>query len=292
MSGPRDPRWRARDAAWFATEPGPAAPGQPPGADIWHVSLDADDSIPWSAARLLDARERTQAGRLRDAVASRRYVVAHVAARTVLGGYLGVAAYSLRWSTGPHGKPGFDGPAGRWQWSLSRSGGHALIAVCLAAPVGVDIERIGERTPALALAARFLPAEEAADIAARQDEAYSPRAMYHRLLSRKEACVKASGGRLLDGLDLRVLTPGPVVGSGRFAGERWTLRDLPAPPGFVAALAAVTASARNGTGPDTGTDTGSAVEPTGRLRFFEWAWRPPDQGPEYEAPAAREEEPP
>jgi 4'-phosphopantetheinyl transferase len=110
----------------------------------------------------------------------------------------------------------------------------------------------------VALAKRFLPPEEVAAVAgaAGPDSAAGARAMYHRLLSRKEACVKASGGRLLDGLGLPVLRAGTVVGAGRFTGERWALRDLPAPPGFVAALATL-----------GGGDRGVTDE----VRLFEWA---------------------
>jgi hypothetical protein len=73
-------------------------------------------------------------------------------------------------------------------------------------------------------------------------------------LSRKEACAKASGGRFLDSLRLKVPVPGTVLGTGPLAGQRWTLRDLPVPPGLVGALA-------------------TAGEETGEIRLFEWDWR-------------------
>ncbi|MCI4066939.1 4'-phosphopantetheinyl transferase superfamily protein [Micromonospora sp. R77] len=118
----------------------------------------------------------------------------------------------------------------------------------------MDLEQIRGGTPALALATRFLPDDEAAAVAGQPDPV-ARSAAYHRLLSRKEACVKASGGRFLEGLRLRVLVPGTVAGAGAFAGQRWTLRDLPAPPGYVATLAT----------------TGDRA---GQLRMFEWDWRP------------------
>ena len=181
-------------------------------------------------------------------------VVAHGAVRTVLAGYLGTAGHALRWARGPNGKPGFHGPWRQWQWSLSRSDGHALLAVCRHDPVGVDLERIRDHTPALALATRFLPADEAAAVAGQPDP-LARSAVYHRLLSRKEACVKASGGRFLNGLRLSVLAPGVIEGAGPFAGQRWALRDLPAPPGYVATLATI-------------------GDRAGQLRMFEWDWRP------------------
>ncbi|GGM08912.1 MULTISPECIES: 4'-phosphopantetheinyl transferase family protein [Micromonospora] len=268
MPGWPDPT-RAGDPPVAALS-GPRAgtgPGPPPGADIWHIGLDVEPEVVRLVTELLDADERRRAAGMRDPVAGMRYVLAHAAVRTVLGGYLGTCGYTLHWARGPNGKPYFDGRWRRWQWSLSRSGGHALLAVCLTDPVGVDLEQIRDGDPVPALATRFLPAEEAAAVLGQPDPA-GRHAAYHRLLSRKEACVKASGGRFLEGLRLGVLMsgdaatggvaagPGQVTGTGALAGQRWMLRDLPAPPGYVAALAT----------------TGTRL---GRLRMFEWDWRQP-----------------
>ncbi|QHZ00001.1 holo-(acyl carrier protein) synthase 2 [Streptomyces sp. S4.7] len=238
--------------------PPPAVPGPPPGADVWRIGLDGAADALGPVASLLDIRERDRAARIRDRLSADRYVLTHGAVRTILGGYLRIAGCTVHWSAGRHGKPEFDGPLSHWQWSLSRSAEHALLAVCLSAPVGVDIERVDERTPAVALAARFLPLDEAASVAA-QKTPHAARVAYHRLLSRKEACVKASGGRLLDGLRLNVLTPGTVHGTGAMAGHRWQLRDLSAPPGFVATLAVLDDEVRG-------------------VRLFDWGGRAP--GPE------------
>jgi 4'-phosphopantetheinyl transferase len=237
--------------------PGPGAParaGPPPGADVWHIPLDADRDVVRVAARLLDPHELRRAGSFRDTVAAHRYTVAHGAARTILGGYLGVPGDAVRWSVGPHGKPVFDGALSRWQWSLSRSGGHALLAVCVTAPVGVDLEGVEDSGLTMALATRFLPDEESAHVSA-QPGPDGPQVAYHRLLSRKEACVKASGGRLLDGLGLAVLAAGDVPGTGRYAGQSWRLCDLPVPPRFVAALATLGGEVR-------------------QIRLFTWDWSP------------------
>lgn len=249
-----------------AHPPPPAVPGPPPGADVWRIGLDIGEYTLDPVASLLDSRERERAARTRDRPSADRYVLTHGAVRTILGGYLGVAGCAVHWSAGRHGKPAFDGPLSHWRWSLSRSAEHALLAVCLSAPVGVDIERVDERTPAVALAARFLPLDEAASVAA-QKTPHAARVAYHRLLSRKEACVKASGGRLLDGLRLNVLTPGTVHGTGAMAGHRWQLRDLSAPPGFVATLAVLDGEGRG-------------------LRLFDWGWRAPGPEPGNFRPAA------
>ncbi|MEU6024679.1 4'-phosphopantetheinyl transferase superfamily protein [Micromonospora sp. NPDC047134] len=258
MSAPRDPVW--------------VDVGVPPGTDVWHIVLDVARETVDPFTALLDAGELRRARRLRDEQAAHRFVAAHGAVRSVLGSYLDVAGYTLHWARGPNGKPYFDGEWRRWQWSLSRSGGHALLAVRLHDPVGVDIEQIRDDVQANALSARFMPPEEAAEVAGQPDDA-ARNAAYHRLLSRKESCVKASGGRLLDGLRLGVLVPGTVEGTGAFAGQRWSLRDLPAPPGFVATLATI------GDRPP-------------RLRMFEWDWHTYPYGGHTEAPTGRPPERP
>lgn len=53
-----------------------------------------------------------------------------------------------------------------------------------------------------------------------------------------EACVKAVGARLTDGLSLPVAAAGPVrAESGPLAGTCWFVRDVTGPPGYAAAVA-------------------------------------------------------
>lgn len=235
----------------------PARPGPPPGVDLWLIPLDAAPGarVTAPAGRQGDAgrpvgglgrAERSRALSLRDPATARRYVAAHTALRTLLGRYVGRPGSTLRWATGRHGKPVFEGELHSWHWSLSRSASHALLAVSRTAPVGVDIERITVPPRAVTpLAARFLPPAEAALVAA-QPGTQARRAAYHGLLSRKESCVKAVGGRFSEGLRLPVATPGPVaphpdaLGGSGDGGDvaRW-LVDLPAPAGYVASLATV-----------------------------------------------------
>jgi len=54
---------------------------------------------------VLDDEERRRADGLLFAHQRRRFVVAHGAARVILGRHLGVPPARLRWVRGPHGKP-------------------------------------------------------------------------------------------------------------------------------------------------------------------------------------------
>lgn len=164
---------------------------------------------------------------------------AHVrtAARDVLGGYLDVPPAQVRWSVGRWGKPGFDHLGSPVRFSLSHAGDFGLIAVTEVGDVGVDVECRLPGRGVRALADRYFdPADRELLAAAAPERQHTA---YLRLWTRKEACVKAAGGRLADGLALPV---GAVDGAlvhdptGRLGGP-WTVAHPPAPTGYVAAVA-------------------------------------------------------
>ena len=104
-------------------------------------------------ASWLDADERARAARLHDATDRHRWLVSHVALRLLLGASLEVhpsAVDVVREACprcgGPHGRPEL--ASGRpLRFSLSRSEGHALIALRRGLDVGVDLETATAGTP-------------------------------------------------------------------------------------------------------------------------------------------------
>lgn len=106
--------------------------------------------------------------------------------------------------------------------NLAHAGDLALFAVTTGRAVGVDIEELPDARAAQRLAARYFPLAENAHVGADPDR-------FARLWTRKEACLKAAGGRLTPGLHLPVLGERP--------GDAFRVLDLPAPPGFRAAVA-------------------------------------------------------
>lgn len=173
---------------------------------------------------LLGAAERARSRRFAVAADASRYVHAHVAARVILARRAGLAPSDVGWEVGPHGKPG---PVVGQRWNLSRSGGHALVALA-ADDVGVDVQVRDPRVDVARVAARYLA--PAAGTAGAADD--------WRRLARLEACAKAVGGRLLDVLGLDVTTPGVVrADDGAWRGQEWWVSDVPAPDGAVAACA-------------------------------------------------------
>ncbi|MFD5466894.1 4'-phosphopantetheinyl transferase family protein [Kitasatospora sp. NPDC127059] len=106
-------------------------------------------------------------------------------------------------------------------FSLSHSGELALLAVA-PRPVGVDVETVRSGRDVDRLSRRFFPSQE------RELVALGGRPAFARLWTRKEACVKASGGRLTEGLAL------PVAHAATQATVRIPdVPDAPAPAGLA-----------------------------------------------------------
>jgi 4'-phosphopantetheinyl transferase len=218
--------------------------GAAPGGERVHIWFVRTDLPAPSVARLravLDPDEQRRAGEILAPAGSRRYVVAHGAYRLILGRYLDLPPADIRWRRGPNGKPELADLDRTVQVNLSHSGDLAVIALTGDRPVGVDIERGPSVAAATGMSHRYyLPAEaEYVTAAPDPDEQVS---RFVRLWTRKEACIKAAGGRLFEGLRLPVAgtaTPAGIVVSdhgGALPGP-YRVRDLPAPQGFRAAVA-------------------------------------------------------
>jgi 4'-phosphopantetheinyl transferase len=222
---------------------------EPVGADTVHVWLIRSDLPPAVLAgleRLLDAGERRRADALTFPEHRRWFVVAHGAVRAILARHLGVPPDEIGWAYGPHGKPELAGALAPARCgthvSLSHSDGVALLAVA-ARRVGVDIQRLPHRFDATGMALRYFPRAEARYVAAAGEPAAQIR-RFIGLWARKEACVKVTGGRLMQGMALPVRAAdgqrrtgvvvhqpaAPVTGP-------YLVRDLVAPSGFRAAVA-------------------------------------------------------
>lgn len=185
-------------------------------------------------AALLDSDERSRVAALLCPNDRRRFVAVHGAVRVIVGRHLDAPPEQIRWRLGPHGKPEL---SGRWtgvQVNVSCSEDLALLAVTDRRPVGVDVQARPARLDAIRISARFFPATEARFIAAGDPGEQADR--FTTLWARKEACVKAAGGRLTQGLPMPVHGPGSgiVVRCGEIP---FLVRDLPVPAGFRAAVA-------------------------------------------------------
>ncbi len=214
--------------------------GTPPeGAAVAVWSLDTRrDSVAGrpvaGAGEVLDAAEQERAARLLRPADRHRYLASHLGLRVLLGSYLGLAPHEVTLVRetcpccgGPHGRPAVAG--GPIHFSLSHSGDVAYLAFA-GVPVGIDVEE----TPSAEAMADVLPLLHPAEIAELNALPEADRRTgLARVWCRKEACLKAEGTGLALGLTDPYVgsapAPAPIPG--------WTLRDLPAPADYAAALA-------------------------------------------------------
>jgi 4'-phosphopantetheinyl transferase len=187
--------------------------------DVWLV--DTSGVPPDDLRRLLDPAERQRCDGIRRPADARRFVVAHGVTRRLVADRLGTVAF--RWVFGPNGKPSVDG--GGVQVNLSHSGDLAMVALSAVRPVGVDVQQVLPGLDVAAMAARFYPPAEA--------HVAGPDA-FALLWARKEAVVKAAGGRLTRGLAVPVAGPSPVLAE---HDGPYVVADVEAPAGFRAAVA-------------------------------------------------------
>ncbi|MHA6765389.1 4'-phosphopantetheinyl transferase family protein [Streptacidiphilus sp. PAMC 29251] len=206
--------------------------------ELWLVPDQPSEPAPAELYAVLDAEERLRADGYRSADDRRRFILAHGALRHIVARYVGVAAEEIRWERGPHGKPELAGRCAGTQVNLSHSDEVGMVAITASRRVGVDVQRVLPRVDAAAMANRYFPPEEACFVRAAADrETRADR--FARLWARKEALVKAHGGRLTQGLRIPVPDLGPApAGQPR---DAWSLdyhvNDVAAPPGYRAALA-------------------------------------------------------
>src|SRR6185436_5816324 len=106
-----------------------------------HVFLfPLDQNLP-GAIELLDEAERMRAERFVFERDRRRFVTAHAWVRVVLGRCLDCRPETVRFETGPRGKPHLADTAVDLRFNLSHAGERALLAVTRGLEVGVDIEQ-------------------------------------------------------------------------------------------------------------------------------------------------------
>ncbi len=211
---------------------------------VWRAALDPEPVRVREFAGVLSRDERERAGRFLVERDRRRFIVCRGVLRTLLGGYLGVAPRSLRFRYGSHGKPALASGSGKHplRFNLSHADEIAFFGVTLRREIGIDLEPLRAGFATDEIAERFFSPAEIASLRtlSRTDR---PRAFF-RCWTRKEAYLKARGDGLslpLDRFDVSLLPAQPAAllcapGDPQEA-SRWSLSDLPAGPGYVAAIA-------------------------------------------------------
>jgi 4'-phosphopantetheinyl transferase len=146
---------------------------------------------------------------------------ARAALARILGEYLGAGDGDIALHADSNGKPRLALAPERLSFNLSHSGDLALVAIGPGGTeVGVDVERLKPRRDLRRLAARWLPAAEAAAVAAASEAELEP--VFYAAWTRYEARVKCLGTGIA----------GPPPGPGIVA------YDLEIDDGYAAAVAA------------------------------------------------------
>ena len=201
---------------------------------VWIVPVDLP---PDSAARcrdVLDDGERARAAAFLSERDQQRFTVAHGALRILAAHELNARPGAFAWIPGRYGKPQLAPPWSALHTSLSHSGDMIAAAIGTGRPVGVDIQHLEPGLDMAGLSARFFPPDEAGYVAAgRGARARADR--FAHLWARKEAVVKAAGGRLWPNLKIAVHGR-DVVACAEPAGSH-RVADVPAPAAFRAAVA-------------------------------------------------------
>jgi 4'-phosphopantetheinyl transferase len=210
---------------------------------VWRAALDRPDEETATLRALLSDDEQARADRFRFPHHRKHFIVGRGFLRTVLGSTLGIAPQEIAFSYGTRGKPALRWPErSGLEFNLAHSNGQALLATAGGRALGIDLEYQREELDFLGIAGRFFTPQELAEIQ-RAPGLAAQRAAFFRGWARKEAFLKARGDGLWIGLDqfqvaIDPATPPRVVHTAWDPDEadRWTLRDLDAPPGFAAAL--------------------------------------------------------
>jgi 4'-phosphopantetheinyl transferase len=207
---------------------------------LWWARLSLRHEEHADVSRMLSADERRRSDRYRVEPARRHFVAGRGMLRVLIGSYLDVDPAAVRISYGPFGKPLLD-PWHRSDlaFSVSHSDDVAVYAVGRSPAIGVDVEHVRPVADG-AIVERYFAPEEVVTYRALPDS--HKRLAFFLGWTRKEACLKACGAGLTDGLasvEVTFVPGGPprIVGAPVPGDESpWWLQDIPAPAGLVGAL--------------------------------------------------------
>jgi 4'-phosphopantetheinyl transferase len=161
--------------------------------DVWAIRLDGELAPNEELSAVLSADERQRADQFRLDEPRRRFVIARVGLRRLLGKYLGKPASSIAIENDPHGKPRLAGgpDAEEVHFNVAHSGSCALIAVAAGCQVGIDVERVRPVSHAEHIARRYFHSAEAEGILTAAPSSRDE--LFLRCWTGKEAVLKALG---------------------------------------------------------------------------------------------------
>jgi 4'-phosphopantetheinyl transferase len=189
---------------------------------IWRIKLGGGHAQ--KLAHALSKEERARAARFAFDLHRDRFIRGRYAMRTILGGYLGIAASDVDIACGPHGKPFLRDSSAQFGFNMTHSADLALLAVGVGRDIGVDLEMLRAPQDMMALAKSVFSDEENNQFESLVDELRVP--AFFNCWTRKEALLKAMGtGLSLDaktihiGLDVEKKSFVPPLAYGHTYGD-------------------------------------------------------------------------
>lgn len=210
---------------------------------LWRLDLQALAAGEERWVPLLSSDERARAARFIPKQARQSFIATRGMLRTALAAYLATDPRKLVFEKSSRNKPGLGVPYADSGicFNVAHSGEVALLAFARRREVGVDVEQIRRDIDIDAIARRFFSPHEQKQLAgvASEDKVEA----FYRCWTRKEAYVKAKGEGLF--LPLHQFDVSVAAGSRNALlatrpddsdAARWSLCEIPAGAGYVAAL--------------------------------------------------------
>ncbi len=211
---------------------------------VWRVPLNQNPGRIPELKRVISPDEQARADRFRFDKDRKQFIESRATLRLLLSQYSNVSPTGLTFSKAAHGKPALANRqfTGGLCFNLSRRDGLALVAVTRNREIGVDVELIRADLPLFEIARVSFSENELAALRSLPENQQA--AGFYNCWTRKEAYVKARGEgfsfplkqfdvSLIPGAAAKLLD---VRGSDTEV-DRWTMQELSAGDGYVAALA-------------------------------------------------------
>jgi 4'-phosphopantetheinyl transferase len=210
---------------------------------LWRVDLARVALSEQRWEKILSADERKRAARFHFSQDRQYFTATRALLRIILGSYVDSDPTELTFQYSEKEKPSLCAPhsTSSVEFNVSHSGSVAMLAFARGRALGVDVEQLRDNFHQEAIARRFFSEAEQRELAA-----LAPSQRDHgffRCWTRKEAYIKARGAGLSLPLSEFDVSLKPHDENALLAtrpdgaeGAQWSLRDVPAGEGYVAAL--------------------------------------------------------
>jgi 4'-phosphopantetheinyl transferase len=210
---------------------------------LWRVDLARVARPEQRWEKILSEDERKRAVRFHFSEDRQYFTATRALLRIILGGYVDSDPTELTFRYSEKEKPSLSAPhsTSSVEFNVSHSGSVAMLAFARGRALGVDVEQLRDNFDQEAIARRFFSEAEQRELAS-----LAPSERNHgffRCWTRKEAYIKAQGAGLSLPLSEFDVSLKPHDENALLAtrpdgaeGTQWSLRDVPAGEGYVAAL--------------------------------------------------------